>query len=323
MLLAPKEEAVPLTGTGNVPVFLINFSNTTTTYTTAQFDTLLFGTGNFSMKDYYSEVSYGAFTVSAGPGGVVGWYTAANTHDYYGANVTRSEGEDADPATLVYEAAVAANAAGFNFAPYDQDGDCYVDNLMVVHQGGGEEFGGASATNIWSHSWDLELGAVLRRSHYGDLTTNSNCTANPAQKVRVDKYTIQPELYGTTTRITTVGVYCHEYGHALGLPDLYDTDRTSEGVGNWSLMAGGSWGRSAGGDGGNRPVHLDPWSKWALAWITPQEVTCSRSVSLPAVEGSATGFYRLRTGTAAAGEYFLVENRQQTSFDVGLPVRAC
>ena len=80
---------------------------------------------------------------------------------------------------------------------------------------------------------------------------------NPAQKVKVNKYTIQPELYGTGTSISTIGVFAHEFGHALGLPDLYDTDYTSEGVGNWSLMAGGSWNYS-GGNGGNRPAHLDP-----------------------------------------------------------------
>ena len=81
-----------------------------------------------SMKDYYEEVSYGAFTVSAGPSGVAGWYAASKRHNYYGRNDIY--GYDVHPAELVIEALQAADAAGFDFAPYDMDGDCYVD---VVH----------------------------------------------------------------------------------------------------------------------------------------------------------------------------------------------
>jgi hypothetical protein len=113
----PSAEApqriVPSTGTANIPVILINFNDTTTTFTAEDFNTLLFGTGNYSMKDFYEEVSYGAFSVSAGPSGTVGWYQASNTHNYYGTNVG---GDDAWPGDLVYEAVAAADAAGFNFA---------------------------------------------------------------------------------------------------------------------------------------------------------------------------------------------------------------
>ncbi len=114
----------PLTGTANIPVILINFSNTSTSYTPANFNSLLFGIGSKSMKDYYEEVSYGAFSVSAGPSGVAGWYTAAQNHNYYGQN--DAIGQDKWPGTLVREAVAAADPA-FDFAPYDQDGDCYVD----------------------------------------------------------------------------------------------------------------------------------------------------------------------------------------------------
>jgi immune inhibitor A len=124
---AGPELAVPPSGTGNVPVLLVNFADTSTRFTAPSFQTLLFGTGTFSMRDYYSEVSYGHFTVESGPSGIGGWYTASNGHDYYGADVDAG-GDDAWPGDLVYEAAVAADGAGYDFAPYDQDGDCYVDN---------------------------------------------------------------------------------------------------------------------------------------------------------------------------------------------------
>ena len=202
--------AVAPTGTGNVPVFLINFSNTTTAYTPSAFDTLLFGNGNNSMKDYYAEVSYGAFTVSAGPGGVAGWYTAVNTHNYYGQN--DASGNDRWPGDLVYEAVAAADTAGFDFAPYDQDGDCYVDIVNIIHQGTGEEAGGP-ATDIWSHRWSLTGASNWGYSHFGAYTTNDDCASNPSVKVKVNDYVIQPEvLWGGQQ---TMGVFAHEYGHAL------------------------------------------------------------------------------------------------------------
>ncbi len=326
------ESAPPRMGTAYVPVLLVNFSDRTTSFTASNFNALLFGSGNNSMRDYYTEVSYGQFTVAAGPSGVAGWYTALNPHDYYGTNDggvdgTGTDGQDSWPGDLVYEAASAANAAGYNFAPYDQDGDCRVDNIVIVHQGGGEEFFGASAANTWSHSWSL-TGAYNTRpsykpdgySHNPAFTTDSTCTANPTRKVVVDKYTIQPELYGMSTRISTVGVFAHEYGHALGLPDLYDTDGTSEGVGKWCLMAGGSW-NSTTGDSGSRPAHLDPWAKWRLGWITPTAVQCTSTRSLPQAATSSSGFLRLLNGSAPSGtgEYFLAENREFVGFDAGLP----
>lgn len=313
--------SVPSAGTGNVPVLLVNFNDRSTTYNAANFEDLLFSVNDprRSMNDYYREVSYGTFTVSSGPSGIGGWYTAANGHSYYGKNVGPAR-EDQWPGDLVWEAASAADAAGFNFDAYDQDGDCGVDNLVVIHQGGGEEFVGAPSTNIWSHSWSLAGALYWGRSHSGPLTTNSDCSAHPGQKVVVDKYTIQPETYGTSTRITTIGVVAHEFGHALGLPDLYDTDYSSEGVGDWSLMAGGSW-NAVSGDGGSSPAHIEAWGKWYLGWLAPTAVTCSTAVSLPAVETSPSGVYRLLDGSPSSGtgEYFLLENRQLTGFDAGLP----
>jgi hypothetical protein len=117
---------------------------------------------------------------------------------------------------------------------------------------------------------------------------------------------------------TTMGIFAHEYGHALGLPDLYDTDYTSEGVGQWSLMASGNWNSVS--REGDRPGHLDPWSKYKLGWITPFQVQ-GTLWNTPIYQASSYAYiYQLRTGSPAkGGEYFLVENRQKAGFDEGLP----
>ncbi len=310
-IVAPQQSA-PSTGTNYVPVILINFNNTSTTYSSTDFNTLLFGSGNYSMKDYYQEVSYGIFSVSAGPSGIAGWHTASNIHDYYGQN--DAWGSDKWPGDLVYEAVAAADAAGFNFAPYDQDGDCYVDVVNIIHQGSGEEAGGP-ATDIWSHSWNLNSAWYYGNSHNSEYITNDNCSVNPSVKVRVNDYVIQPEiLWGG---IQTMGVFAHEYGHALGLPDLYDTDYSSDGIGYWSLMAGGSWNYIV--KPGDRPAHMDAWSKYKLGWVSPTLLTGTLTNEPITQAATASDVYQLLNGSPLSGEYFLVENRQKTGFDAGLP----
>lgn len=302
------------TGVANVLTILINFHDRTVVYDAADFETLLYSEGNHSLKDYYQEVSYGAFSVTSGPGGILGWYRARYGHDYYGQNGLYDR--DLHEGTLVREAVMAADDAGFDFAPYDQDGDCYVDLVSIIHQGTGEEVWGSDPRDLWSGHWNLNDAHSHGRSDGPEYVTNCVCSADPTQRVRVNRYTIQPELLRPGL-LATIGIYAHEYGHALGLPDLYDTDQTSEGIGRWSLMASGSWNRTA--QSGDRPGHLDAWSKYWLGWASLQRVTGMflNEAIRPAVE--VADVYKFLRGDPDDGEYFLVENRARTGFDAGLP----
>jgi len=303
---------VGVLGSFNVAVLMISFPDRTTSFTASQFQSLLFGsgvaTGPGNLKDYYAEVSYGRLNLSLGPSGIGGWYTASNNHDYYGANDPIT-GKDLHAAELVKEAVLAAYAAGFDFSTYDQDGDGYVDSLIVIHQGEGEEAGGSgggTASDIWSKRSSL-AGSV------GEVTVGN---------VKVNGFTLQPEKQWG--KMVTIGVFAHEFGHVLGLPDLYDTDYSSEGVGNWSLMAGGNWAYT--NRAGDSPAHMDAWSKYFLGWAAPTQIWGSTSLTIPVVETNPT-IYQLLPGNAFTsagastpkGEYFLVENRQKTGFDVALP----
>lgn len=299
---------VPATGTGNIPVILVNFSDTITTYTNNEFSTMLFGSSSNSLKDYYEEVSYGTFSVSAGPSGIPNWYQASKSHDYYGSN--DASGYDLHPAELVIETVAAADAA-IDFAPYDQDGDCVVDVVAIVHQGTGEEAGGVT-TDIWSHRWDL-FSANTYGDGTGPYTTGDTAACG---SIIINDYIIQPEtLYGG---IQTIGVFAHEYGHALGLPDLYDTDYTSEGIGDWGLMAAGSWNSIS--RSGDSPAHLSAWSKYKLGWVSPTLVSSTLTDEAITEASSQADVYQLLSGSpSSGGEYFLIENRQQSGFDAGLP----
>jgi immune inhibitor A len=160
--------------------------------------------------------------------------------------------------------------------------------------------------------------------------------------VIVNNYNIQPGIGGNVAGFDAAtnsykeelkqgpfpaqtGVYAHEFGHALGLPDFYDTVYTSEGVGNYSMMAGGSWMRypNAPAYSGNSPTHFDPFSKIFLGWVNPIEVKPEdgvKSITLPAINKSTAdnGIVKMEVPGSNGTEYFLFENIQQDGFNKGL-----
>jgi hypothetical protein len=115
-------------------------------------------------------------------------------------------------------------------------------------------------------------------------------------------------------------VYCHEFGHALGLPDLYDTSTLGGGAfvgpGNWSLMATGLYGgdsRSA-----ESPTHLGAWAALYLGWASSFRPASDSLLVLPALEGGGP-VVEFWTQGEAFYEHFLIENRQRVGFDRSLP----
>lgn len=283
----------PTTGTRKFLVILVNFTNKAFVKTNADFNAL-YNTNAISFKNYNLATSYNLLTVNTT---VVGPYNLSGTMATYGAN--DASGNDINPRLMVQQAIDAAEAAGLNFAQFDNDGNGYVDGIQVVHAGYGEE-AGAPAETIWSHRWTLSSYA---RTYDG---------------VTINDYSTVPELYGTSgSTITGVGVLAHEFGHNLGCPDTYDTDGSGSGGSSWDckkwdIMASGSWNNS----GNNPPLH-NPYARWNLGWLTPTTVTTTSNLTLNAATGSTTVY---RYNTATTNEYFLLENRQQTgNWDYYLP----
>ncbi len=240
------QRSFPTSGVRKVLVFLVNYSDTTFVTNSTDYDTL-FNVDSYGWRQYYLDMSNSALDLQFD---VYGTYAALNTHFSYGAN--DGFGFDIYPGTLVGEAIDAAEAAGVNFAPYDNDGDGNVDAVIVIHQGTGEEVSG-DANDIWSHRWNLDSA-----NFYGD-----GPGARTYDTVTINDYAIQPEFV-TTAGDSTIGVFVHEFGHVLGLPDLYDTSYTTEGIGVWGVMSSGSW---LGPSGiGGRPAPISAWSKIQLGW---------------------------------------------------------
>lgn len=283
----------PTTGTRKFLVILVNFTNKSFVTTQASFNTLMNGTSNDSFRKFYLNNSFNQLTVNST---VVGPYTLSGSMSTYGAN--DSGGNDVNPRLMVQEAVDKAEQAGVNFAEYDNDGNGSVDGIMVVHAGYGEE-AGAPAETIWSHRWTLSTYA---RTYDGKT---------------INDYTTVPELYGASgSTITGVGVVVHEFGHNLGCPDTYDTDGTGSGGSSWDMkkwdvMASGSWNNS-----GNTPPLHNAYARWKLGWLAPTTLTSTQNITVNAATSNNQAYLY---NTPTSGEFFMIENRQQTGWDAYLP----
>ena len=282
-----------LAGDFKMLAICVKFSDHASSVAATAFDTLIFAQQTGSVRDYYREISYNTFSIiSVTLPSTIGWRTAPSNYSYY-VNNNYGFGSYPQNAQKLVEDIVDQIDPLVNFADYDNDGNGYVDGLVVVHSGSGAEFSGLT-TDIWSHKW-----GIIPRQKDGVFISN---------------YTIQPEYWITPGDIT-IGVYVHEIGHLFGLPDLYDLDNSSKGIGRWSLMSNGSWN----GTRGNSPAHPDAWCLSELGFCTPTVVNDQMNgASLPAIETTPL-IYRLWPDGGGTSQYFLIENRQKTGYDAALP----
>ena len=304
-----------ISGTKSIPVLLGTFNNTSSNpYPHGNLQTELFDgpwpTG--TMTDYYREISYGRFTVT---GTVYDWQKTGNNDSYYeggtGCNGICTTAKLGD----FLKETLDLNDTSIDFGQYDNDGpdgvpnsgddDGYVDFVAFVHPENGGECG---TTNIWSHRW------IYSGWSGGDYTTND--AKNGGGQIRIDDYVIMPAVACDGTTMIQIGVFAHEFGHAFGLPDLYDTngaDGDSEGIGGWGLMAGGSWGGD--NDSPESPSHMSAWSKEFLGWVAPTEVT---SDLVPAQISNINDNDQAFKIGISADTHYLVSNRQKKGFDNSL-----
>jgi len=243
-----------------------------------------------SVREFYLENSYNQFDVTAT---ILPWYTAQNTYTYYIND--GNYGFNGGVFVLVQEVLQNAVNSGYDLRNYDV--------VFVIHSGQGAEWTG-DVNDIWSHA--------------STVYVNIN-----GQNVPI-RYSIEPEYMEDGGKIIpqTVGVFAHEMGHSFGhLPDLYDRDYSSFGLGRWSLMAGGSWNGPASPSGysiGGSPSHFDAWCKIQLGWLTPTIPTENlTNVTIPPVEQNPK-VYMLWTDGIIGDQYFLLENRKKIGFDAYL-----
>ncbi|TMP98709.1 MAG: M6 family metalloprotease domain-containing protein [Verrucomicrobia bacterium] len=250
-----------------------------------------------SVRDFYKEISYGLITIEST---VVAWVTLPNSEAYY-ANQQNGFGSYPQNAQRMVEDALDLVDPLVDLGKFDANNDGKIDCITIIHSGYGAEWGAGGGNCIWSHKWFLPTP-----------WTSTHRNAN-GMNVTVSGYHTEPALWETSgTSITRIGVICHEIGHAFGLPDLYDTDHSSSGIGSYCLMAN-SWGF----DGTQlHPPHMSAWCKVKLGWVVPT-IIGPASYDAPQVETSPAVF-RIENGYPS-GEYLLIENRQATGFENDMP----
>jgi len=194
----------------------------------------------------------------------------------------------------------------FSYSKFDLDKDGNLDGLGVLTSGYGAEFAGTdchgSQNNyrIWSHKGS-GLNWSSEERHGND-------------PINVNRYYVSSALRGKCgSDIVRMGVICHELGHYLGLPDLYDPNFVGVGIGAFDFMSQ-SWGFSG---TGLYPPFLSAWSKAKVGWANVINITEDGTYDIEA-SWKSNAVYKLSAGFPD-GEYLLIENRQPHSYDGELP----
>lgn len=302
MTRAGLDTGFPTTGEVRSLVILVNFSDVKFQSPSANSDfTNLLNqsgysenSGTGSAKDYFLASSSNKFIPTFD---VFGPYDLSRTQEYYGKN--KSDGDDNDAEGMIAEACRLAYENGVNFADYDYNNDNIVDNVFVFYAGTNEADGGGT-DKIWPHRYQLEMGEAVFNG----------------KSVFIYACTSEQKMTSGGPAMAGIGTFTHEFTHVLGLPDFYDTDGNnsgySQGLGFWSLMDKGPYSNE-----GMTPPSFSAMERYLAKWIEPQEIINTGNYELNDLQTSNEA-YLFKTDTD--GEYFILENRQNTEgWDKYLP----
>ena len=253
-----------------------------------------------SARDFYYDNSKGYFEPIFD---VFGPVTLTNKMSYYGGN--DSDGNDKAPEQAVAEACKKLDSQ-IDFTQYDNDGDGTVDLVFMYYAGYGEADGGSSDT-IWPHQWEL---------------SSANITLTLDGKT-IDKYACSNERIGygdNKGKLEGIGTVCHEFGHAMGLPDFYDTDYDQAngeagGLYDYSTMCGGPYNND-----GKTPPYFTTEERILLGWIDEAEAykTFDKTAFI-VLTSVQNGNQAYMLPTDQDGEYFAFECRSLEGWDKYIP----
>ena len=281
-------------------IILVNFSdlkfNNTKEYIYDQMNAEGFNLNGAtgSARDYFVAQSSGAFRPTFD---VVGPVDLEMPYRYYGGNT--ASGSDRHPDVMIFSAVQQAAEAGLDLNQYDLDNDGIVDMVYIIYAGLGEADGGDENT-VWPHMSNLQ--------------GNAQFAYQQIDGKRLGLYACSAEYRGDGT-FSGIGTFCHEYGHCLGLPDIYDVGYSGGyGMASYDVMSHGSYLNN-----GNTPPNYSAFERYSVGWLTYDDATTSRDVTLAPIDESNTAI-RLSSPTNP-DEYFVLENRQLQGWDGYLPAR--
>lgn len=214
-----------------------------------------------SARDYFAANSSGQFEPEFV---VMGPYELSNTRAYYGGNT--SYGSDQRPAYMILEACNLADKDGLDFSQFDGNSDGQIDLVFVFFAGNNEaEAKYTHPDAVWPH-----MSYLVPKGTPGG--SNIDTTETPVFDGKIAyTYACTSELKGAGKEYSGIGSFCHEFGHAIGLPDNYDTDGegngTAFGLQYADIMAAGNYLNE-----GRTPPAYNIFERWLLGWAYPREI---------------------------------------------------
>ncbi len=322
----PASPAGPaaVAGVLRVPVIMFRYQDSPTTqyqsHTAGDYNATLFGAvapngKPYTLQTFYEQMSNGLFSIQGDSYGWValskneasytGGATCSGLNPYGTANCNGLWGVGfGDMQAGLVEALQHADST-IDFGQYDNDGpdgipnsgddDGVVDAVLFVHP----SMDGACLSSANGHLW----------SHRSSLYYVTNDNAHNGGKIIIRDYILQSGLGGTTgvcdsTQIMPIGTAAHELGHILGLPDLYDTQGSTQGIGEWGLMGSGNYTSSF------SPSRYEAWSLQQMGWTNVVSLNARGTYTVGPVPTADTVFYVGVTAPNPRPEYFLLENRE-------------
>jgi immune inhibitor A len=311
---APGLEASAGVTRWRLPVIRVAFADSALAHPAPLLELRLFDTTGSvptgSMAEYYRWVSRGRMVVT---GEVVATVVLPRSRTWYAADTfgVSLQGTPRNSYGLFRDAVIACDAT-VDFSRYDLDNDGFVDMLWLVHAGPGGETTGNN-----DDLWSITSRAVGGWNNGAVVECDDLVAGSLLEHMRIDRFTIVPELSGFRPgQLNEIGVYCHEFGHTLGLPDLYDTSMLgggrNVGPGNWALMATGAYGANSSTP--ESPSHLGAWSALHLGWANRIRPTQDTTIVLsPLADGGPVLDFSFQGEDPQ--EHYLIENRVRDAFD--------
>jgi M6 family metalloprotease-like protein len=339
--VTPSPTATAVTGTVREPVILFKYKDTPNAALiadTAAYNAVLFAATPplgrpYTVRTYYEQMStpaggapresiqgqsFGFFALDSNEafytGGTSAQCLQKNPYQVSNCNGVWSNAAFLQVQTALQRALQHADSV-IDWTTFTSHGDT-LDLVVFVQPAKDGSCGGAPTSSsaagnnhIWAHRATLVQPFV---------------THSPAPiggNLSVVDYIIESGVGGAgscdTTQIMPVGTVAHETGHGFGLPDLYDTQGTTEGAGRWSLMGAGNFSSPL------SPARMDAWSLSQLGWVTVVPLATTGSYSFGAAPTQDSALLIRPVGTNPRGEYFLLENRQAVLSDSALIRNAC
>jgi M6 family metalloprotease-like protein len=319
---APGAAAAAVSGVFRVPAVLFKFRDTPAAQlrSPTQYNQVLFATSPtgasagrpYTYTSFYAELSNGLLSVQGATYGYAALGSNEVTYTGVAGTCSGNPFKSSDCNGLFSSDAVSRMQKGLtealgkvdsqvDWTQYDSDGDGYVDLVAFIQPAIDGACGPAGNNHLWSHRFAL-------------LTPYTTHSLNgQGVRIKVADYILESGVGGADgcdpSQLMPIGTVAHETGHGFGLPDLYDTDETSEGVGEYSLMGSGNY------TSPSSPSRMDAWSLNELGWVTVVPLATAGPYQLGAAPTADTAFYIPVSGSNVRGEYFLLENREPVQSD--------